>query len=80
MGIIHRGQSTMFCIALNYICMHLLGVGPDGGLNNVCKRARKWILDRGGVTTISSWCKTWLSVCCLPFIYHKTWIGGNSIF
>ncbi|TYG66082.1 hypothetical protein ES288_D06G238700v1 [Gossypium darwinii] len=50
-------QSTMFCIALNSICMHLLGVGPDGGLNNACKRARKWILDRGGVTTICSWAR-----------------------
>ncbi|MFQ6644242.1 hypothetical protein Gotur_018567 [Gossypium turneri] len=35
---------------------------PDGGLNNACERARKWILDRGAVTTISSWGKTWLSV------------------
>ncbi|KHG20397.1 Lupeol synthase [Gossypium arboreum] len=52
----------MFCTALNYICMRLLGVGPDGGLNNACERGRKWILDRGGVTTISSWGKTWLSI------------------
>ncbi|KAK8293991.1 hypothetical protein V6Z11_D06G225200 [Gossypium hirsutum] len=55
-------HSTMFCTTLNYICMRLLGVGPDGGLNNACERARKWILDRGGVTTISSWGKTWLSL------------------
>ncbi|TYJ31466.1 hypothetical protein E1A91_A06G200500v1 [Gossypium mustelinum] len=55
-------HSTMFCTTLNYICMRLLGVGPDGGLNNACERARKWILDRGGVTTISSWGKTWLSI------------------
>ncbi|KAK5826744.1 hypothetical protein PVK06_021673 [Gossypium arboreum] len=37
-------HSTMFCTTLNYICMRLLGVGPDGGLNNACERARKWIL------------------------------------
>ncbi|XP_012449516.1 lupeol synthase isoform X3 [Gossypium raimondii] len=55
-------HSTMFCTTLNYICMRLLGVGPDGGLNNACERARKWILDRGAVTTISSWGKTWLSL------------------
>ncbi|XP_052488681.1 lupeol synthase isoform X5 [Gossypium raimondii] len=55
-------HSTMFCTTLNYICMRLLGVGPDGGLNNACERARKWILDRGAVTTISSWGKTWLSI------------------
>ncbi|KAK8293998.1 hypothetical protein V6Z12_D06G225400 [Gossypium hirsutum] len=61
-GLYIGGQSTMFCTALNYICMRLLGVGPDGGLNNACDRARKWILDRGGVTTISSWGKTWLSL------------------
>ncbi|TYI78649.1 hypothetical protein E1A91_D06G227500v1 [Gossypium mustelinum] len=61
-GLYIGGQSTMFCTALNYICMRLLGVGPDGGLNNACDRARKWILDRGGVTTISSWGKTWLSI------------------
>ncbi|KAG8489951.1 hypothetical protein CXB51_016051 [Gossypium anomalum] len=60
-GLYIGGQSTMFCTALNYICMRLLGVGPDGGLNNACERARKWILDRGGVPTIPSWGKTWLS-------------------
>ncbi|MFQ6644260.1 hypothetical protein Gotur_017304, partial [Gossypium turneri] len=60
-GLYIGGHSTMFCTALNYICMRLLGVGPDGGLNNACERGRKWILDRGGVTTISSWGKTWLS-------------------
>lgn len=61
----------MFCTALNYVCMRLLGVGPDGGLNNACERGRKWILDRGGVTTISSWGKTWLSVCHLSFFYNN---------
>ena len=52
----------MFSTALNYICMRLLGEGPDGGQDNACERARKWILDRGGVITIPSWGKTWLSV------------------
>ncbi|XP_052885391.1 beta-amyrin synthase-like [Gossypium arboreum] len=61
-GLYVGGHSTMFCTALNYICLRLLGVGHDGGLNNACERARKWILDRGGVTAIPSWGKTWLSI------------------
>ena len=52
----------MFCTTLNYICMRMLGVGPDGGQDNACVRAQKWILDHGGVTHIPSWGKTWLSV------------------
>ncbi|MBA0748373.1 hypothetical protein Gogos_005210, partial [Gossypium gossypioides] len=61
-GLYVGGHSTMLCTALNYICLRLLGVGHDGGLNNACERARKWILDRGGVTAISSWGKIWLSL------------------
>ncbi|KAA8520999.1 hypothetical protein F0562_011672 [Nyssa sinensis] len=61
-GLHIEGHSTMFCTALSYICMRLLGEGPDGGQNNAVERARKWILDRGGVTAIPSWGKTWLSV------------------
>jgi beta-amyrin synthase len=52
----------MFSTALSYICMRILGEGPDGGQDNACVRARKWILDHGGVTHIPSWGKTWLSV------------------
>ncbi|TQE12496.1 hypothetical protein C1H46_001887 [Malus baccata] len=51
----------MFCTALNYICMRILGEGPDGGQDKACARARKWILDHGSVTHIPSWGKTWLS-------------------
>ena len=57
-----EGHSTMFCTALNYICLRILGVGPDEGDDNACPRARKWILDHGSVTHIPSWGKTWLSV------------------
>lgn len=39
--------------------MRILGEGVDC---DACVRARKWILDRGGVTHISSWGKIWLSV------------------
>ncbi|KAL0012020.1 hypothetical protein SO802_007128 [Lithocarpus litseifolius] len=52
----------MFGTVLNYICMRILGEGPDGGHDNACARARKWILDRGGVTHIPSWGKIWLSI------------------
>ena len=54
----------MFCTTLSYICMRLLGEGPDGGLDGACTKARKWILDHGSVTAIPSWGKTWLSVRC----------------
>ncbi|KAI4331129.1 hypothetical protein MLD38_029346 [Melastoma candidum] len=42
--------------------MRILGEGPEGGQDNSCARARKWILDHGGVTYIPSWGKTWLSI------------------
>ena len=61
-GLHVEGHSTMFGTVFNYICMRLLGEGPDGGENSGCTRARKWILDRGGATGIPSWGKTWLSV------------------
>ena len=69
----------MFCTVLNYICMRILGEGPDGGQDNACARARKWILDRGGVTHIPSWGKIWLSVC--PFLqsFTSNYVGKNSI-
>ncbi|GLT28253.1 hypothetical protein SLA2020_031990 [Shorea laevis] len=61
-GLHIEGHSSMFCTALSYICMRILGEGPDGGLDNACARARKWILDHGSVTYIPSWGKTWLSI------------------
>nr|AIK19223.1 triterpene synthase [Eugenia uniflora] len=69
-----EGHSTMFCTALSYICMRILGEGPDGGQDNACARARKWILDRGGVTSIPSWGKTWLSIFGL-----FDWSGTNPM-
>ncbi|KEH33351.1 beta-amyrin synthase [Medicago truncatula] len=61
-GLHIEGHSTMFCTTLNYICMRILGEGPNGGQDNACARARKWIHDHGGVTQIPSWGKTWLSI------------------
>ncbi|CAN4096433.1 unnamed protein product [Withania somnifera] len=73
-GLHVEGHSTMFCTALNYIWMRILGEGPDGGENNACARARKWILDNGSVTAIPSWGKTWLSILGV-----FEWIGNNPI-
>nr|GMC92256.1 beta-amyrin synthase [Ipomoea batatas] len=69
-----EGHSTMFCTALSYICMRILGEGPDGGENNACARARKWILDHGTVKAIPSWGKTWLSILGV-----FDWTGSNPM-
>nr|UBR57588.1 oxidosqualene cyclase [Panax ginseng] len=69
-----EGHSTMFCTTLSYICMRILGEGPNGGVNNACARGRKWILDHGSVTAIPSWGKTWLSILG---VYE--WIGSNPM-
>ncbi|XP_062174281.1 beta-amyrin synthase-like [Alnus glutinosa] len=73
-GLHIEGHSIMFSTALSYICMRLLGEGPDGGQDNACARARKWILDHGGVTHIPSWGKTWLSILGV-----FEWIGTNPM-
>uniref|UniRef100_A0A067DDU9 Lupeol synthase OSC3 n=1 Tax=Citrus sinensis TaxID=2711 RepID=OSC3_CITSI len=73
-GLHVEGHSTMFGTVFNYICMRLLGEGPDGGENSGCTRARKWILDRGGATGIPSWGKTWLSILG---VYN--WSGCNPM-
>ncbi|KAH9620532.1 hypothetical protein KSS87_008076 [Heliosperma pusillum] len=73
-GLHIEGHSTMFCTALNYICLRMLGVGPDEGDDNACPRARKWILDHGSVTHIPSWGKTWLSILGL-----FDWSGSNPM-
>ncbi|KAL4629205.1 hypothetical protein ACB092_05G291100 [Castanea dentata] len=68
------GHSIMFCTILSYICMRILGEGPDGGQDNACARARKWVLDRGGATHISSWGKSWLSILGV-----FEWAGANPM-
>nr|APZ88354.1 beta-amyrin synthase [Eleutherococcus senticosus] len=69
-----EGHSIMFCTVLSYICMRILGEGPDGGVNNACARGRKWILDHGSATAIPSWGKTWLSILG---VYE--WTGSNPM-
>lgn len=69
-----EGHSTMFGTTLNYICMRMLGEGPDGGENDACARGRKWIRDHGGITSIPAWGKIWLSILGL-----FEWSGCNPV-
>ncbi|CAJ2665194.1 unnamed protein product [Trifolium pratense] len=55
------GHSTMFGTTMSYVTLRLLGEEIDGG-DGAIEKARKWILDRGGATSIPSWGKLWLSV------------------
>lgn len=52
----------MFGSALNYVTLRLLGEGANDG-EGAMEKGRKWILDHGGATAITSWGKFWLSVC-----------------
>jgi beta-amyrin synthase len=58
-GLHIESHSNMYSTTFNYVCMRILGEEADG---DACARARKWILDHGGVTLIPSWGKIWLSV------------------
>ncbi|KAK7359685.1 hypothetical protein VNO77_01648 [Canavalia gladiata] len=73
-GLHIEGHSIMLCTALSYICMRIFGEGPDGGLNNACAKARKWIHDHGGVTHLPSWGKSWLSILGVV-----DWCGSNPM-
>ncbi|XP_059456664.1 beta-amyrin synthase-like isoform X1 [Corylus avellana] len=61
-GLHLEGNSSMFSTTLCYVTMRILGEGVEGGQENACARARKWILDHGGATHILSWGKIWLSL------------------
>lgn len=65
-GLHIEGPSTMFGTVLNYVSLRLLGEGAEDGLGTI-ENARKWILDHGGATAITSWGKMWLSVCIHGF-------------
>ncbi|KAI5659180.1 hypothetical protein M9H77_27973 [Catharanthus roseus] len=72
-GLHIEGHSTMFGTALNYVSLRLLGEQVDGR-DGAMEKARKWIIDRGGVTFIPSWGKLWLSVLG---VYE--WSGNNPL-
>lgn len=61
-GLHIEGHSTMFCTALNYVTLRLLGETMNDGKLGAMTKAREWILDHGSVTHIPSWGKLWLSV------------------
>ncbi|XP_074333721.1 dammarenediol II synthase-like isoform X2 [Apium graveolens] len=72
-GFYIEGHSTMIGSALSYVALRLLGEGPNDG-NGAVDRARKWILDHGGASSIPSWGKTYLSVLG---VYE--WEGCNPL-
>ncbi|PRQ51824.1 putative cycloartenol synthase [Rosa chinensis] len=72
-GLHIEGPSTMFGTALNYVSLRLLGEGADDG-QGAMEIARKWILDHGGATAITSWGKMWLLV-----LGAYEWSGNNPL-
>ncbi|GJR02350.1 cycloartenol synthase [Tanacetum coccineum] len=72
-GLHIEGHSTMFGSALNYVTLRLLGEGANDG-EGAMEKGRKWILDHGGATAITSWGKFWLSVLGV-----FEWPGNNPL-
>ncbi|XP_058113464.1 cycloartenol synthase 2-like [Magnolia sinica] len=72
-GLHIEGPSTMFGTALTYVTLRLLGEAAEGG-EGAMEKGRKWILDRGSVTAITSWGKMWLSV-----LGAFEWSGNNPL-
>ena len=60
----------MFSSALNYIGLRLLGECPNDGEDDPMARARRWILNHGGVIGVPSWGKFWLAVCLLSYLFY----------
>ena len=56
----------MFWTVVSYITSRFLGEEANGGDKNMDK-ARKWILNCGGITCIPSWGIMWLLVRLLLF-------------
>ncbi|GMN53543.1 hypothetical protein TIFTF001_022667 [Ficus carica] len=73
-GLHIEGHSTMFGSALSYIALRVLGQGLDDGDEKAMAKARKWILDHGGVVGIPSWGKFWITVLG---VYE--WSGCNPL-
>ncbi|KMT11522.1 hypothetical protein BVRB_5g108410 [Beta vulgaris subsp. vulgaris] len=72
-GLHIEGQSTMFGTVLTYVTLRLLGEGADDG-DGAMERGRKWILEHGSATAITSWGKMWLSVLGV-----FEWTGNNPM-
>ncbi|XP_057761704.1 lupeol synthase-like [Arachis stenosperma] len=69
-----EGHSTMFGSALSYIALRILGEELEHHQNMPMARARKWILDHGGLVAVPSWGKFWVSVLG---VYE--WSGCNPL-
>lgn len=72
-GLHIEGHSTMFGSVLTYVTLRLLGEGAAGG-DGAMEKGRKWILDHGSATAITSWGKFWLSVLGV-----FDWSGNNPL-
>uniref|UniRef100_A0A803MCV3 Terpene cyclase/mutase family member n=1 Tax=Chenopodium quinoa TaxID=63459 RepID=A0A803MCV3_CHEQI len=72
-GLHIEGHSTMFGTVLTYVTLRLLGEGADDG-DGAMERGRKWILEHGSATAITSWGKMWLSVLGV-----FDWAGNNPM-
>nr|WGT93814.1 putative lupeol synthase [Codonopsis lanceolata] len=73
-GLHIEGHSVMLCTALNYVALRLLGEATDGGPEGAVYKARRWILDHGGITMIPSWGKM-----SLAFLGVYEWSGCNPV-
>ncbi|KAL3732653.1 hypothetical protein ACJRO7_029321 [Eucalyptus globulus] len=72
-GLHIEGKSTMFGTGLSYVALRLLGEDTTGS-DRAMVKARAWILDRGGVTSIPSWGKL-----CLSMLGVYDWRGNNPL-
>ncbi|KAL3371286.1 hypothetical protein AABB24_008027 [Solanum stoloniferum] len=72
-GLHIESHSTMFGSALSYVTLRLLGEGANDG-DGAMEKGRKWILDHGSATAITSWGKMWLSVLGV-----FDWSGNNPL-
>ncbi|XP_074308924.1 cycloartenol synthase 2 [Silene latifolia] len=72
-GLHIEGHSTMFGTALTYVTLRLLGEGASDG-DGAMEKGRRWILDHGSATAITSWGKMWLSVLGV-----FEWTGNNPL-
>ncbi|KAG5611193.1 hypothetical protein H5410_022474 [Solanum commersonii] len=72
-GLHIESLSTMFGSVLSYVTLRLLGEKANGG-EGAMEKGRKWILDHGTATAITSWGKMWLSVLGV-----FDWSGNNPL-
>ncbi|MED6153746.1 Lupeol synthase [Stylosanthes scabra] len=77
----------MFGSGMSYIALRILGEELEDHQHKPMSRARKWILDHGGLLAIPSWGKFWVSVLgvyewsgCNPFPPELWLIPKSSPF